>query len=94
MPTEVVQDQRMNRFELLVDGEVAGATDYQVRDDTIVFIHTEIDPSRREHGLGGELVRGALNLVRAETDYRVVATCPFTAAWIEKHPEYQDLLTR
>ncbi|MCU1440912.1 MAG: N-acetyltransferase [Rhodoglobus sp.] len=94
MPTEVVQDQRMNRFELLVDGESVGQTDYQIRDDTIVFIHTEIDPDRREEGLGGELVRGALNLVRAETDYRVVARCPFTAAWIEEHPDYQDLLTR
>lgn len=84
----------MNRFELLVDGESVGQTDYQIRDDTIVFIHTEIDPDRREEGLGGELVRGALNLVRAETDYRVVARCPFTAAWIEEHPDYQDLLTR
>jgi predicted GNAT family acetyltransferase len=94
MPTEVVQDQQMNRFELLVDGESVGRTDYQVRGDTIVFIHTEIDPSVREKGLGGELVRGALNLVRAETDYRVVASCPFTAAWIEEHPDYQDLLPR
>ena len=75
MPTEVVQDQSMNRFELLVDGESVGLTDYQIRDNTIVFTHTEIDPARREHGLGGELVRGALNLVRAETDYRVVANC-------------------
>jgi predicted GNAT family acetyltransferase len=94
MPTEVIQDQRMNRFELLVDGENAGQTDYLVRGDTIVFIHTEINPDRREKGLGGELVRGALNLVRAETDYRVVAKCPFTAAFIAEHPEYQDLLTR
>lgn len=68
MPTEVVQDQSMNRFELLVDGESVGLTDYQIRDNTIVFTHTEIDPARREHGLGGELVR-------AETDYRVVANC-------------------
>lgn len=94
MPTEVVQDQRMNRFELLVDGESAGITDYQIRDDTIVFTHTEIDPARREKGLGGELVRGALNLVRAETDYRVVASCPFTADWIQEHPDYRELLTR
>ena len=94
MPTEVQQDQRMNRFELLVDGESAGLADYQIRDDTIVFTHTEIDPARRTSGLGGELVRGALNLVRAETDYRVVASCTFMAWWIEEHPEYEHLLTR
>jgi len=94
MPTEVVNDQSMNRYELLVDGVSAGFTDYQVRDDTIVFIHTEIDPSRREHGLGGELAQGALNLVRAETDHRVVSTCPFITAWIGSNPGYEQLLSR
>lgn len=84
----------MNRFELLLDGAHAGVAEYVLRDDTIVFVHTEIDPAMREHGLAGELVRGALNLVRAETDRRVVARCPYVAAWIGKHPEYQDLLER
>ena len=59
-----------------------------------MITHTEIDPSHQGAGLGGELVRGALNLIRAETDYRVVPTCPFAGPWIDKHPEYQDLLTR
>lgn len=84
----------MSRFELLLDGQHAGLLDYQVRGNDIVFLHTEIDPARREKGLGGELVRGALNLVRGETEYRLVAKCPFTAAFVEKHPEYADLLTR
>ena len=84
----------MNRFELLVDGQSAGELDYQIRDNTIVITHTEIDPSHQGEGLGGELVRGALNLIRAETDYRVVPSCPYAAAWIERHPDYEDLLTR
>ena len=94
MTTEVVQDASQNRFQLLLDGEYVGETDYILRDDTIVFTHTEIDPGRTEQGLGAELVRGALNLVRAETDLRVVASCPFTKHFIETHPDYQDLLTR
>lgn len=94
MATEVVQDATMNRFELVVDGESAGELDYQVRDDTIVLTHTEIDPGQREAGLGGDLVRGALNLIRAETDYRVVASCTFASAWIAKNPEFEDLLAR
>lgn len=94
MTTEVQQDTKMNRFDLLVDGASAGEIDYQVRDNTIVLTHTEIDPAQRTSGLGGELVRGALNLIRADTDYRVVPSCGFVAAWITKHPEYQDLLTR
>ena len=82
------------RFELLVDGQEAGQVDYQVRDNTIVLTHTEVDPAQRGSGLGGELIRGALNLIRAETDYRVVASCTFAAAWIDRNPAYQDLLAR
>ena len=94
MTTEVLQDTGMKRFELLVDGASAGEVDYQIRDNSIVLTHTEIDPAQREAGLGGELLRGALNLIRADTDYRVVASCTFAAAWITKHPDYQDLLAR
>ena len=94
MTTEVVQDAALNRFELLVDGQEAGQVDYQVRGDTIVLIHTEIDPAQRGTGLGGELIRGALNLIRAETEYRVVPSCRFAAAWIADNPAYQDLLSR
>jgi len=94
MTTEVVQDAPQNRFQLMLDGEPVGETDYVIRDNTMTFTHTEIDPNRQEKGLGGELVRGALNLVRAETDLRVASTCPFTTAWIERHPDYADLLTR
>lgn len=84
----------MNRYELLVDGAPIGYADYQLRDNTIVFIHTEIDPPKRNKGMAGELARGALNLVRAETDLRVVVTCPYIAKWIAGHPQYADLLTR
>ncbi len=94
MTTEVQQDTSMNRFELLVDGAGVGEADYRIDGNSIVITHTEIDPSQRGKGLGGELVRGALNLIRADTNYRVVASCPFTADWISKHPEYEDLLSR
>ncbi|MGV8894841.1 MAG: GNAT family N-acetyltransferase [Rhodoglobus sp.] len=94
MTTEVQQDTNMNRFELLLDGASVGESDYRIQDNSIVITHTEIDPSQRGKGLAGELVRGALNLIRADTDYRVVPSCPFTADWIAKHPEYEDLLSR
>ncbi|HQG70990.1 MAG TPA: GNAT family N-acetyltransferase [Rhodoglobus sp.] len=94
MASEVIQDVSMNRFELLVDGEQVGLSDYRIRDDSIVILHTEIDPSRRGEGLGDLLARGMLNLIRADTDHRVVPLCPFTKKWIDEHEDYQDLLTR
>ena len=92
--SDVIQNQDLERFELVVDGELAGYSAYTLTDDSIIFTHTEILGEKREHGLGGRLVRDALDQVRDHTDYRVVAQCPFVAKWISEHPDYQDLLTR
>lgn len=94
MASEVLHDPGMHRYELLVDGAQAGAADYRLAEGEIVFIHTEIDPGLRGHGLGRELARGALNLVRAESDHRVRALCPFMGRFLEEHPEYQELTRR
>ena len=92
--SDVIQNQELERFELVIDGELAGFSAYTLTDDTITFTHTEILQQEREHGLGGHLVREALDQVRNHTDYRVVAQCPFVARWMSEHPDYQDLLTR
>jgi predicted GNAT family acetyltransferase len=56
-----------------------------------VFPHTVIDPARRGHGLGAELVAGALDDVRAR-GATVVPTCWYVARFIDEHPAYRDLL--
>ena len=92
--SDVIQNQELDRFELILDGELAGYTAYTLSDTAITFTQTEILSREREHGLGGRLVREALDQVRDHTDYRVVAVCPFVAKWISEHPDYQDLVAR
>jgi predicted GNAT family acetyltransferase len=82
-----------SRFEIRVDGELAGIAHYRRHDGRIEFVHTEVDDRFEGKGLGGKLVKYALDAVRA-TGERVVATCPFVASYIERHPDYADLLTR
>lgn len=94
MPPDVIQNQELDRYELVIDGDLAGYSEYRIQGAEIVFTHTEITSGDREHGLGGRLVRSALDQVREQTDYRVVAQCPFVSHWISEHPEYQDLLKR
>ena len=88
----LVQDNpARRRFEILVDGAPAGYAAYEVRDGVIVFTHTKVDDAYEGKGVGGRLARGALDQVRERGD-KVVARCPFIAAWIDKHPDYADLL--
>lgn len=53
--------------------------------------HTGVPPALRGQGIAGELVRGALVRIREQGD-KIVATCPYVAQWLERHPEQQDLL--
>jgi uncharacterized protein len=89
--TEVRHNAARSRYEISVDGRLVGFADYRADGDTIVFPHTEIEPSMRNEGLGAELVRGALDDVRAGGG-TVVAQCWYVAEFIELHGEYADLL--
>ena len=88
-----VQDNpERNRYEAVVEsGVVAGFSEYQKRDGLLVFTHTEVDDAFEGQGVGSSLARGALDHSR-DAGRTVVARCPFIKAWIDKHPDYQDLL--
>jgi predicted GNAT family acetyltransferase len=88
----VTNNEAEKRYEARLDGELAGAAYYDTADDLIVFTHTEVDDAFEGHGVGSALARGALDDVRADGRRRVVARCPFIRGWIERHPDYQDLL--
>jgi len=63
----------------------------QLSGDVITFVHTEVPAALGGKGIGSKLVKGALDLVRAD-GLMVVAQCPFVRGWIEKHPAYANLL--
>ena len=80
-----------SRYELVVDGTVAGIADYSIVGDRVVMPHTEIARSRRGQGLGAVLVRGALEDVRS-SGRTVVPHCWYVAQFIDENPEFGDLL--
>ena len=89
---EVTDNEAEKRYEARVDGELAGSAYYETADDLIVFTHTEVDDAFEGHGVGSALARGALDAVRADGHRKVVARCQFIKGWIDRHPDYGDLL--
>ncbi len=80
-----------SRYELLYGEVVVAVADYVERPDVVVFPHTEVDPQLRGRGLAAELVRQALDDVRASGRH-VVASCWYVADFIDANPTYADLL--
>ncbi|MEO0494865.1 MAG: DUF5996 family protein [Actinomycetota bacterium] len=88
---ETHHDEAGSRFVVTVDGVERGFTVYRHRGGRWIFVHTEIDDSVGGLGLGSAVVRFALDHIRT-TGEPVVPLCPFVAGWIERHPEYADLV--
>jgi predicted GNAT family acetyltransferase len=88
--TKVRDNRPLNRFELDVDGETAVAY-YRHEPGVITLTHTEVPSAIGGRGVGSELVRGALELIRAQ-GLKVVPKCPFVGAFMAKHREFDDLL--
>jgi predicted GNAT family acetyltransferase len=86
----VIHNEAAQRFELPVDGALALLT-YRRFPDRIVLLHTEVPPPFEGHGMATKLSRSALDFARANR-LQVVPLCPYVSSFIQKHPEYQDLL--
>ncbi|KAA5834528.1 GNAT family N-acetyltransferase [Saccharopolyspora hirsuta] len=88
---EVADNPDAERFEIRADGELAGFAEYKLRPTSIAFVHTEVDPRFGGRGLGGILVRAALDSAR-ERGLAVLPYCPFVRRWISNHADYLDLV--
>jgi predicted GNAT family acetyltransferase len=87
MATIVTEDPDQSRFELYVDGELAGWAEYRPAGDSVILAHTEVAEGHEGEGLGGLLVGRTIELIRADGK-TVIPTCPFAAAYIRRHPAY------
>src|SRR5437588_2149968 len=86
----VHQNPELHRFELDVEGGTAFAI-YRLAGDVMAFTHTEVPAALRGRGIGSEMMHGVLQNVRAQ-GLKVVPRCPFVADFMDRHPEYADLL--
>jgi predicted GNAT family acetyltransferase len=88
----VVDDPEQSRYELWVGSTRAGLIQYlPEEEDTVLLVHTEVDPAFEGQGLGERLVADALDDLRAR-GLKLVPLCPFVRAYLRHHPEQADLV--
>ena len=90
--TVVTDNPAQSRCEIHADGDLAGIEDYTTSGDVVSFNHTEIYPAFEGFGLAAILVRQALDDLRAR-GLKVHPVCPYVVKFLDKHPEYQDLIS-
>ncbi len=93
MTEEVLFNASAERYEIRVGDELAGFTEAHPRPDgTVLFPHTQIAPAFEGQGLASKLVQGAFDDIR-ERGLRAQVTCPYILGWLQKHPEFQGLVS-
>ena len=90
LQNNVRQNTERNRFEMDVEGGVAIAV-YRPSPGVLAFTHTETPRHLRGRGVASELMGKVLANVRAQ-GLKVVPMCPFVADYIDRHPEFADLV--
>ena len=84
----VTNNEAESRYEIHVDGALAGFLEYRTVGDVLALVHTEVDEAYAGQGLGGRLAKYALDDAKAR-DVKISPLCPFVAKYIDKHPEYR-----
>lgn len=89
---EVRRNDSTGRYEISEGGKVVGFAEFKnIGEGAVMLPHTVVDEGHEGEGLGSQLAKYALDDIRAQGK-QVVPMCPFIAAYIQKHPEYTDLV--
>ena len=90
-PTDqVVNNPEKYRFEV-VSGSLVSKLEYRMGRNSIALVHTEVPEELSGQGIGSSLVVAALQYAK-DNDLTVLPYCPFVAAYIERHPEWNDIV--
>ena len=84
-------NSQAGQYEAFLDGARVGLATYSRRGSAVAIPHTETLPAFGGRGFAGRLVRFALDDIRSQ-GLTVIPACPFVESFIERNPEYRDLL--
>jgi predicted GNAT family acetyltransferase len=90
MDTKVTNNRLARRFEICVANALA-VLDYEMEDGTLILLHTGVPAALEGQGIGGKLVKAALEEARAQ-GLKIDPQCSFVRGYIERHPEYASFL--
>lgn len=91
MEYEIVHNELDKRFEAELNNQTLGVVDYYKEENNLVVTHTGVIREYEGRGIAAALTKDVLEYARRE-GFHIRALCSYTRSYIERHPEYQNLL--
>jgi predicted GNAT family acetyltransferase len=92
MEYNIVNNKERSRFEIALDGEYA-FVDYRWYKAHLAIMHTEVPPAYQGKGVAARLVKYVLEYAKQQ-GLKILVYCPYTAMYIQRHPEYKELVLK
>lgn len=89
---EIINNTQQQQFEVHSEGEIAILV-YRFYKNDIALMHTEVPEKLEGKGIASALAKHALEWAKAEKK-KVMVYCPFVASYINRHPQYNDLVDK
>ncbi|GHT80708.1 hypothetical protein FACS1894125_0050 [Actinomycetota bacterium] len=92
MNLEIVDDPEQNAFLAVnAEGDLVGSVMYQPRPAYLDVWHTGVEPDFEGLGVAGKMTQGVLEMIRTKGQ-KVFPRCPYMEHWLQKHPEFDDVV--
>lgn len=90
---EIEHDVEDQKFYSRIDGAEAYLQYILINGKTMNMIKTYVPNNLRGKGIAAKIVEAGLKYA-AEKNYKIIPTCSYVEVYIERHPEYNVLLSR
>ena len=76
------------------NNKILGEIDYpNIDNDTVNITHTYVDESLRGQGIADQMMQQVIKYLK-QNNKKVICTCSYALKWLEKHPEYHEVITK
>lgn len=88
---EVRNDEANTKYDAWLGDDLVGMIVYGKSGGRYVLTHAAVLPEFQGHGVGHQLISGTLDDIRSQGS-RITVICPVVREFIDRHPEYEDLI--
>jgi predicted GNAT family acetyltransferase len=88
----VINNENQQRFEVH-EGDETAYLEYRYYEKDIALMHTFVPEAFEGKGIASALAEYALGWAR-ENKKPVMAYCPYVAAYLKRHPQYNDIIDK